>query len=101
MRSRSPPVTSASLPSRRFRFEDFFSRMWFLNALRRMSLPVLVTLKRLAAPRWVFIFGIEVLPSSRRRLVVVVASSGGVVRLGLDCRFFIHRLFSCRRLGSV
>ncbi len=43
---------------RRFRFEDFFSRMWFRKALRRMILPVPVTLKRLAAPRCVFIFGI-------------------------------------------
>ena len=34
------------------------SRRCGRNALRRMILPVPVTLKRLAAPRWVFILGI-------------------------------------------
>ena len=46
---------------RRVRVEGFFSRMWFMKAWRRRSLPVPVTLKRLAAPRWVFIFGIGLL----------------------------------------
>ena len=44
--------------------DDFFSRMWLRKALRRMSLPVPVILKRLAAPRWVFILGIVVCSSS-------------------------------------
>src|SRR5688500_1774684 len=54
----SPPVTWASLASRRVRTLDFFSRMWDRKALRRMILPVPVILKRLAAPRSVFILGI-------------------------------------------
>ena len=37
------------------------------NALRRRILPVPVTLKRLAAPRWVFIFGITLLRCRVRR----------------------------------
>src|SRR3954451_25142317 len=54
----SPPVTWASRPRRRVRTLDFFSRMWERKALRRMILPVPVILKRLAAPRSVFILGI-------------------------------------------
>src|SRR4051812_4682161 len=42
---------------RRVRLDGFFSRMWFMKAWRRTSLPLPVTLKRLAAPRWLFIFG--------------------------------------------
>src|SRR5829696_2897315 len=57
----SPGATSASRLRRRVRVEGFFSRMWFMKACRRRSLPVPVTLKRLAAPRWVFIFGIGLL----------------------------------------
>src|SRR5207302_7894280 len=39
----------------------FFSSMWLRKALRRRMRPVPVTLKRLAAPRWVFILGISAL----------------------------------------
>src|SRR3954451_2877409 len=54
----SPPVTSVSRFRRRVRVDGFFSRMWFMKALRRMILPVPVILKRLAAPLSVFILGI-------------------------------------------
>src|SRR5687767_8719991 len=57
----SPGATSVSRLRRRVRVEGFFSSMWFMKAWRRRSLPVPVTLKRLAAPRWVFIFGIGLL----------------------------------------
>lgn len=42
----------------RFRFGDFFSRMWLEYARRPRSLPVAVFLKRFLAPEWLFIFGI-------------------------------------------
>src|SRR4051794_17514037 len=64
----SPPVTWASRPRRRVRTLDFFSRMWERKALRRMILPVPVILKRLAAPRSVFILGIGSLLRLRLRV---------------------------------
>src|SRR4029450_5096854 len=54
---RSPAVTVTSRPSRRLRAGGFFSSMWFILVCRRTSLPVLVTWKRRAAPRWLFILG--------------------------------------------
>src|ERR671923_581835 len=45
-------------PRRRFRFGDFFSRMWLVKACRPRTLPFAVSLKRFFAPEWVFIFGI-------------------------------------------
>src|SRR6266536_1855816 len=50
-------------PSRRFWREDFLESRWFSLAWPRSSLPFLVTAKRLAAPRWVFIFGTGSSPS--------------------------------------
>ncbi len=44
----------------RFRFDDFFVRMWLLNAFMRFTLPDPVIEKRFFAPLWVFIFGIAV-----------------------------------------
>ena len=44
----------------RFRFGDFFSRMWLEYARRPRSLPVAVLRKRFLAPEWLFIFGIGV-----------------------------------------
>ena len=49
--------TSAMPLTRRFRPLDFLMSMWFPVALRCRTFPVLVTRNRLAAPRWVFIFG--------------------------------------------
>ena len=48
-----------SVPCRRWRFRlrVFFVRMWFLRACRRLTFPLPVSLKRLAAPRWVLSFG--------------------------------------------
>src|SRR4029450_10555644 len=54
---RSPAVTVTSRPRRRLRAGVFFSSMWFSLVCRRSSLPVLVTWKRRAAPRWLFILG--------------------------------------------
>src|SRR5947208_7720367 len=53
--------------------------MWLRNAFRRMSLPVPVTLKRLAAPRCVFIFGMSALLwllFLRRLLLLLLAAAG-------------------------
>ena len=41
----------------RLRFVVFFVRIWLANDLEYVILPVPVTLKRFAAPRFVFIFG--------------------------------------------
>jgi hypothetical protein len=48
---------SRGFPKARFRFGDFFSRMWLELACRPRTLPLAVTLKRFFAPEWVFIFG--------------------------------------------
>src|SRR3954453_24196452 len=63
-RALSPPTTSAGRPSDRLRRLDFFSRRCDRFCLRRRIFPVPVTLNRLAAPRWVFIFGITLLRCS-------------------------------------
>src|SRR2546423_15043410 len=54
----SPPSSSAGRLRRRVRLLAFFSSRWARNAFRRRIRPEPVTLKRLAAPRWVFILGI-------------------------------------------
>lgn len=61
MRPSSAGDTEAGLRSWRLRFGDFFSRMWFLFWLRRLSLPEPVRLKRACAPLWVFILGMSIL----------------------------------------
>ena len=50
---------SSTFPFRRwrFRFEDLWVRMWFMNALLRRIFPLAVLRKRLAALRLDFIFG--------------------------------------------
>ena len=58
IRGSSAGDTEAGLRSWRLRFGDFFSRMWFLFWLRRLSLPEPVRLKRACAPLCVFILGI-------------------------------------------
>src|SRR5919206_3370603 len=62
----SPPSNSEPRPRRRVRLLGFFSSRWARNALRRRILPVPVAANRLAAPRWVFIFGIGALRSWAR-----------------------------------
>src|SRR5579872_703475 len=52
---------SVSWSSARFRLRVFFVRMWRANECPRTILPPPVFLKRLAAPRWVFSFGMTVL----------------------------------------
>src|SRR5262249_29335741 len=59
IRLRSTLATSTRLRRRRFRLVSFLVRMWCLPSRMRVILPVPVRLKRLAAPRWVFIFGIS------------------------------------------
>ena len=56
------PVTVAVVLIFRLRDLLFLESMWFPNARRRVSLPVLVSLMRLAVPLWVFIFGILLTP---------------------------------------
>src|SRR5687767_5667694 len=67
---------------RRFRFGDFFSRMWLEYARRPRSFPLAVLRKRFLAPEWVFIFGMadgllkqndERRPRGRRRPVAAFA----------------------------
>jgi hypothetical protein len=54
----SPGVlTVVGRRNRRFRFADFFVRIWLLNARRRRTFPDAVTLNRFLAPLCVFIFG--------------------------------------------
>src|SRR5947209_12720991 len=50
--------TSVSDANCAFRPGPFLVRMWAAKAWWRRSFPVPVFLKRLAAPRWVLIFGI-------------------------------------------
>lgn len=57
MRGASAAEISPSWAKRRFRRDDFFSRMWLRLRLRRTSLPVPVVLMRFFAPLCVFIFG--------------------------------------------
>src|SRR3954447_23888772 len=94
----SPPVTWASRPKRRVRTLDFFSRMWERKALRRMILPVPVILKRLAAPRSVFILGIGSL------LRLLLGFGGGCCgcgrRRGFGC-FGGGRRIACRAGRAV
>lgn len=46
-----------SLRRRRLRLGDFLVRMWARLALRNLTFPLAVSLKRFAAPRWLFFFG--------------------------------------------
>src|SRR3954447_25752801 len=92
----SPPVTWASRPRRRVRTLDFFSRMWERKALRRMILPVPVILKRLAAPRSVFILGLGSL--LRLRLRVGGGCFGCGCCGGCCCRCVV---VACRRRRAV
>ena len=59
-------ASSATLawPSRRFRERDLEVKMWRAKACRRLILPVPVFLNRLAAPLWVFSFGINLFRKS-------------------------------------
>src|SRR6184192_4116573 len=47
----------------RLRLRSLLVRMCALNALPRLNLPVAVFLNRLAAPRWLFSFGMVLVPS--------------------------------------
>src|SRR5713101_9274810 len=58
MRGTSALSTMTSLSSWRLRLVCFDVRMCRLNARPRLIFPLAVFLKRLAAPLWVFIFGI-------------------------------------------
>src|SRR5687767_11483613 len=75
-------ATSVSEVRRRVTTEDFFSRMWFMPARRRRRRPVPVTLKRLAAPLWLFIFGMFSSPGLQR-LLRRLGLAGRSARLGL------------------
>src|SRR5258708_18635740 len=78
MRWTSVSWTSVDLPNLRFRPRDFLVRMWRAYALWRLIFPVPVSLKRLAAERLVFIFGMSS-PRSGSRAPV----RGGGHRLAL------------------
>src|SRR5262245_35973001 len=71
----SAPVTSAGRPRRRVRLLGFFSSRCDRYCLRRNTRPVPVTLKRFAAPRCVFCFGISVVSAGS-------VGAGGSVLLG-------------------
>src|SRR5579875_2664278 len=92
---RSAAASSTLRPRRRARTDDFFSIRWLRFAWRRRILPLPVTLKRAAAPRSVFIFGIVPAPSSSTR-----RARGGAGGLGRDRRARAVRLVgAARRLG--
>src|SRR5580704_2219596 len=55
---RSPSLTSVEVPSLRLRLCALEVSMWRRPECPRFTLPVAVFLKRLAAPLWVFNFGI-------------------------------------------
>ena len=58
---RSDASISPDLRRFLFRFVDFLVKIWEVNALLRRILPEPVALNRLAAPLFVFIFGITIL----------------------------------------
>src|SRR4029077_10259960 len=106
----SPPVTSAGRARRRVRLVGFFSSRWARNAFRRMIFPVPVTLNRLAAPRWVFIFGITLLrccqvvrapeapqPGVRDLSVPGWWAPGLLLRASVATREPAHRTWPCGR----
>src|SRR5580704_14915862 len=57
--ARSPSLTRPDFPSFRFRFLAFEVSIWRSWACPRFTFPVAVFLKRLAAPLWVFSFGMS------------------------------------------
>src|SRR5205807_9897060 len=61
-RARSGPETTIERLKRRVLFVGFFSGMWRKYARLRTFLPLPVRRSRFAAARWVFIFGIALLP---------------------------------------
>jgi hypothetical protein len=54
----SAGATSVGIAILRFRFGDFFSRMWLEYARRPRSFPLPVLRNRFLVPEWVFAFGI-------------------------------------------
>src|SRR5687768_4550266 len=58
-RGKSAELTTSPFLSRFFRLRDFLVRMWLWLAWKRLSSPDPVFLKRFAAARFVFIFGIR------------------------------------------
>src|SRR5258708_4449816 len=70
----SPSLTSAGDPRFRLRFLLFDVRMWRRCDRPRFTFPVPVNLKRLAAPLWVFSFGI--VPQNSHQLSAKVHSRG-------------------------
>src|SRR6478609_3740997 len=67
--------------------------MWLWKAFRRRILPLPVTLKRLAAPRWVFIFGMSALLCLRLRLLHFLFLFLWLLRLLLRCLLLVALLF--------
>lgn len=92
MRGSSAGDTEAGLRSWRLRFGDFFSRMWFLFWLRRLSLPEPVRLKRACAPLCVFILGMSILRP-------VILSSLDVDDLSASGSRLVTRLWIVDRLS--
>lgn len=92
MRGSSAGDTEAGLRSWRLRFGDFFSRMWFLFWLRRLSLPEPVRLKRACAPLCVFILGMSILSP-------VIVSSLDVDDLSASGSRLVTRLWIVDRLS--
>src|SRR5208283_3469596 len=72
----SPSETSRVRPSLRFTFGDFEVRMCRVFVWPRLILPVLVFLKRLAAPEWVFNLGILFLVSEGWVHLKTIAKTG-------------------------
>src|SRR3954471_9731795 len=93
----------------RLRLRDLLVRMWALNALPRLNFPVPVFLKRLAAPRWLFSFGIPWSPSLRsfdtfdlRRLRHRLFAADLLRQDGVHLVAFLPRhVFRCRDVRQI
>src|SRR3990172_7815889 len=97
MRTSSACDASVPLRSRRFRLASFFVRMWLLNARRRRTRPVPVSLKRFAAAFLVFFFTVAPLslgpeqhghvPALEPRLLLDLAEVGERLRHAVEHHF--------------
>jgi hypothetical protein len=89
-------VLSTSPDFLRFRFllVDFLVRIWLVKALERLIFPDPVSLKRLAAPRFVFIFGIILLLYTSYKVLTIFhinqREQMSVFRVSFFYRFIIQ-----------
>src|SRR5580704_13279639 len=100
---RSPSLTSVEVPSLRLRLCALEVSMWRRPEWPRFTLPVAVFLKRLAAPLWVFNFGIVPLcqlPANSFRLPVLDIQPLSLNCFGIDEPGMLSLRYRIRSLGS-